>query len=95
MKITSKESQFTYLYNKIIQTILVSMDNITNEKLRSLFKPITITQSHQKACGKDGDHMQGAFIKLGGYAFSTFSIEGYGNSHCGLGTSLCCIDISR
>ena len=42
------------------------MDNITNEKLRSLFKPITITQSHQKNCGKDGDHPQGAFIKLGG-----------------------------
>jgi hypothetical protein len=66
LNFTSKESQFTYLYNKIIQTILVSMDNITNEKLRSLFKPITITQSHQKTCGKDGDHPQGAFIKLGG-----------------------------
>ena len=33
-----------------------------------------MVQSDQKACGKDGDHPQGAFIKLGGYAFSTCSI---------------------
>jgi len=32
MKITSKESQFTYLYNKIIQKILVPMDDLLQTK---------------------------------------------------------------
>ncbi len=33
--------------------------------------------SDQKTCGKDGVHPQGAFVKLGGYAFSTFSIDAF------------------
>ena len=34
-----------------------------------------MVQSDQKTCGKDGVHPQCAFVKLGGYAFSTFSIQ--------------------
>jgi hypothetical protein len=44
-------------------------------RVKSVYCYCLITQSHQKTCGKDGDHPQGAFIKLGGYAFSTFSIH--------------------
>ena len=36
-----------------------------------------MVQSDQKTCGKDGVHPQCAFVKLGGYAFSTFSIWPY------------------
>ena len=32
LNFTSKESQFTYLYNKIIQKILVSMDDLLQTK---------------------------------------------------------------
>jgi hypothetical protein len=33
--------------------------------------------SDQKTCGKDGVYPQGAFVKQGGYAFSTFSMYNF------------------